>query len=73
MGDEIVAPDAVAPGPGQVRDINTYTVAGQVAGLPAAFPCLLGLVGDDYEAQLDAARRGFRRYRYAGAVGRQLG
>lgn len=56
MGDEVVPPSAT-PGPGQVRDINTYTVAGQVtaAGGTAA---PLGLVGDDYEEQLDAARRG---------------
>ena len=56
MGDEVVPPSA-APGPGQVRDVNTYTVAGQVtaAGGKAA---PLGLVGDDYEEQLAAARRG---------------
>ncbi len=56
MGDEVVAP-SITPGPGEVRDVNTYTVAGQVtaAGGTAA---PLGLVGDDYERQLDAARRG---------------
>ena len=56
MGDEVVHPSAT-PGQGQVRDINTYTVAGQVvaAGGTAA---PLGLVGDDYEEQLVAARRG---------------
>ena len=56
MGDEVVPPGAT-PGPGQVRDINTYTVAGQVAAAGGtALP--LGLVGDDYEEQLAAARRG---------------
>ena len=29
-GDEVVAPET-APGPGQIRDVNTYTVAGVVA------------------------------------------
>ena len=57
MGDEIVSPH-IAPGPGQVRDINTYSVAGQVAAWGGT-PVPLGLVGDDYEEQLDAARRGF--------------
>ena len=56
MGDEVVHPGAT-PGPGQVRDVNTYTVAGQVAAAGGtAIP--LGLVGDDYEEQLAAARRG---------------
>ena len=56
MGDEVVPPGAT-PGPGQVRDINTYTVAGQVvAAGGTALP--LGLVGDDYEEQLAAARQG---------------
>ena len=57
MGDEIVPPRTV-PGPGQVRDINTYSVAAQVAAW-GGIPVPLGLVGDDYEEQLDAARRGF--------------
>ena len=40
-----------------MRDINTYTVAGQVtAAGGTAVP--LGLVGDDYEEQLVAARQG---------------
>ena len=56
MGDEVVHPGAT-PGPGQVRDINTYTVAGQVAAAGGtAVP--LGLVGDDYEEQLGAAQQG---------------
>lgn len=56
MGDEITAPDAT-PGPGQVRDINTYTIAAQVAAA-GGIPTPLGLVGDDYATQLEAARRG---------------
>lgn len=59
MGDEVIAPDGT-PGPGQVRDVNTYTVAAQVVGAGGA-PLPLGLVGDDYEAQLDAARRGLAK------------
>jgi len=52
-GDEIVAPEA-APGPGQIRDINTYTIAAlvqQAGGIPVP----LGLIPDDYEAQRQAA------------------
>lgn len=59
MGDEVVVPGAT-PGPGQVRDINTYTVAGQVAAA-GGIPHPLGLVGDDYEEQLVAARDGFSK------------
>ncbi|MDE2786307.1 MAG: molybdopterin-binding protein [Chloroflexota bacterium] len=56
MGDEVVHPSAT-PGTGQVRDVNTYTVAGQVVSAGGtAVP--LGLVGDDYEEQLVAARQG---------------
>ncbi len=47
-GDEIVAPDA-RPGPGQIRDINSYTIAGQVfqAGAEAD---VKGIVKDDLHA-----------------------
>ena len=56
MGDEVVPPSST-PGVGQVRDVNTYTVAGQVvAAGGTAVP--LGLVGDDYEEQLVAAQQG---------------
>jgi len=47
-GDEVVPVDEV-PGPGQIRDINTYTLSGQVqeaGGLPLTF----GIVRDDYDA-----------------------
>ena len=56
MGDEIVPPHKT-PDPGQVRDINSYTVASQVSAC-GGVPVPLGLVGDDYEEQLDVARRG---------------
>jgi len=47
-GDEIV-PIGEVPGPGQIRDINTYTLSGQVreaGGIPLTF----GIVLDDYDA-----------------------
>lgn len=55
-GDELLTPQET-PGPGQVRDINTYTVSAlvrQAGGIPVPLP----LVGDDYEAQRDAAVNG---------------
>ncbi len=44
-GDELVEP-AEKPGPGQVRDINSYTLFGAVAALGAK-PRLYGIVRDD--------------------------
>jgi molybdopterin molybdotransferase len=49
-GDEVV-PVTQLPGPGQIRDVNTYTLMGQVIEAGAqAVP--FGIVGDDYEALL---------------------
>ncbi|RJR34791.1 MAG: molybdopterin molybdenumtransferase MoeA [Deltaproteobacteria bacterium] len=45
-GDELVAPDA-APRPGQVRDINTYTLYGAVVAAGGR-PGLYGIVRDDF-------------------------
>ncbi len=59
MGDEVVHPQQ-RPGAAQVRDVNSYTVAAQVASAGGA-PVRLGLVGDDYEMQLAAARDGLAR------------
>ena len=56
MGDEVVAPD-VTPSPGQIRDVNSYTIAAQVSRAGGE-PVALGIVGDDYEEQLSAARKG---------------
>ncbi len=56
MGDEVVAPDAKA-GPGQIRDVNSYTIAAQVARAGGE-PVCLGIVGDEYEEQLAVARKG---------------
>ena len=59
MGDEVVAPEA-APGPGQIRDVNSYTIAAQVTQAGGE-PVPLGIVADDYGEQLAAARKGLKR------------
>jgi molybdopterin molybdotransferase len=54
-GDEVV-PAEVEPAPGQVRDVNSHTLAALVlrcGGEPAAF----GILPDDPEALLQAAQR----------------
>jgi len=56
-GDEIVAPDAT-PSPGQIRDINTSTLAALVEQA-GHVPVPLGIVPDRYDALAEAARRGF--------------
>jgi molybdopterin molybdotransferase len=59
MGDEVVAPE-VRPAPGQIRDINSYTIAAlahQAGGIPIA----LGIARDDYAEQLAAARAGLEQ------------
>ena len=55
-GDEVVPPE-VEPGPGQVRDVNTYTVAGLVARA-GGVPLPQGIIRDDFDALLSAARTG---------------
>jgi len=53
-GDEVIAPGQT-PNPGQIRDVNTYTVAGLVARAGGiAVPC--GIIGDNYQALLLATR-----------------
>ena len=55
-GDEVISPD-VEPAPGQIRDINTYTIATlvlQAGGIPHP----LGIIRDDYDALREAAERG---------------
>ncbi len=44
-GDEVV-PVTEAPGPGKIRDINSYTLAGLVSDA-GAVPCSYGIVKDD--------------------------
>jgi len=46
-GDEVVPPDQT-PGPGQIRDANSYTVAAQVQAY-GALPLLLGVARDREE------------------------
>ena len=54
-GDEVVAPDQT-PLPGQIRDINSYTIAGQVIQ-NGGTPVLGGIVGDDLAALKAAAAK----------------
>ena len=54
-GDEVVSVDSV-PGPGQIRDVNTYTLLGLVHQLGAA-AITYGIVHDDYQALMDKCTR----------------
>ena len=49
-GDEIV-PVGEVPGPGRIRDINTYTLAGLIQE-SGAIPVQFGIVRDNYQALL---------------------
>ena len=60
-GDEVVPPDQT-PGPGQIRDANSYTVAAQVQAY-GALPLLLGVARDREEW----VRRGMREALARGA------
>ena len=54
-GDEVV-PINETPGPGQIRDINTYTLSGLVlkaGGIPVSY----GIIPDDYDALAAACRQ----------------
>ncbi|MBU1742115.1 MAG: molybdopterin molybdotransferase MoeA, partial [Proteobacteria bacterium] len=55
-GDEVVPVDH-RPGPGQVRDVNSYTLSAQATRCGAE-PVMLGLVGDDPEALRQGVARG---------------
>lgn len=54
-GDEVVEPGETL-GPGQIRDINSYTVAG-LAQQAGGIPVLMGIVPDDFEALLSQAKQ----------------
>ncbi|MCL2337766.1 MAG: molybdopterin molybdotransferase MoeA [Firmicutes bacterium] len=54
-GDEVVEPTR-QPGPGQVRDVNSYVLYGQALAAGAR-PELLGIVGDNFELLLTTLRR----------------
>ena len=58
-GDELVPPEQT-PGPGQVRDINSYSVASLVQDA-GGVPIHIGLVPDDFEAQRQAAVEGLKQ------------
>jgi molybdopterin molybdotransferase len=60
-GDEVVPPDHL-PGPGQIRDANSYTIAAQVQRYGGR-PLLLGVARD----QEDLVRRGMREALAQGA------
>ena len=54
-GDEIV-PVSKAPGPAEVRDINTYSLAGFVKKA-GAIPVSFGIVKDNYDELLDVSKK----------------
>jgi len=53
-GDELVAPER-EPGPGQIRDVNSYTLAALIRR-DGHTPCLAGIFPDDYAALESAAQ-----------------
>lgn len=55
-GDELVPPE-IKPGHGEIRDINTYTISTLVKET-GGIPIQIGLVGDCFTEQKDAALRG---------------
>jgi molybdopterin molybdotransferase len=58
-GDELVPIDA-APAPAQVRDVNSFTLAG-LAAETGAVPESFGIVRDDYPSLRDACARALER------------
>ncbi len=54
-GDEVISLDEV-PGPGQVRDINTYTLHA-LAAAAGCVPAVFGVVRDDYDSLLEICGR----------------
>ncbi|MCG8400739.1 MAG: molybdopterin molybdotransferase MoeA [Firmicutes bacterium] len=54
-GDEVVEP-ALKPGPGQVRDVNSYVLYGQALAYGAR-PEIRGIVRDDFDLLLNVLRR----------------
>jgi molybdopterin molybdotransferase len=54
-GDEIVPADAV-PGPAQIRDMNSYTLAG-LAAQTGALPVAFGIVHDEFDSLFAACQR----------------
>jgi molybdopterin molybdotransferase len=58
-GDEIIPVNEV-PGPGQIRDVNTYTLLGLVEEMGAA-AIQFGIVRDNYEALLEKSTQAISR------------
>ena len=58
-GDELVPPEST-PAPGQVRDVNTYTLSALIERA-GGVPVRVGLVPDDFEKQRAAAVEGLAR------------
>ena len=58
-GDEIV-PVSETPGPGQIRDVNTYTLMSQVLEV-GAVGIPFGIVEDDYDALLEKSTRALKQ------------
>lgn len=52
-GDEVVPPEALA-GPGQIRDLNSYTVSGLIERA-GGLPVRRGIIRDDFNTLLEAA------------------
>ena len=59
-GDELVEPSR-QPGPGQIRDINTYTLSALIRR-DGHVPCAAGLVPDEYAELERAARQALAHY-----------
>jgi molybdopterin molybdotransferase len=59
-GDEVIHPQQ-EPSPGEIRDINSYTVAGQCR-IGGGIPHLLGIIPDDAEALEEAAQNALNNY-----------
>jgi len=57
-GDEVIPPEQ-SPGPGQVRDVNSYTAQGMVLEYGAE-PLVYGIVRDDYASLAEAVGRALR-------------
>ena len=55
-GDELLDPGQT-PAPGQIRDINTYTISA-LTSRAGGVPIPVGIFPDDFEAQREAAARG---------------
>lgn len=58
-GDEVIPPERT-PGPGQVRDVNSYAIAALVSRA-GGLPLPGGIIPDDYDSLFTAARSALER------------